>query len=246
VQNDGTIEAGLGSTLEIESVLMNNGTVEANGGTVLTQGQSFFNAGVVGGTLVAQNGGVIEIGDVNGGLEYYPTLENISIAVGTTLVIQADSAPSITGDVVNDGTIEIGSDGGPTFAEDSTLGGLGVVTLGGGALAVANLGYTTDSSLTIESQQTVEGFGVLAAVDGASMTNDGLVLANQTGVLQVYNTTNEGSFEATDGGTLPTLHSGEFRRDHRERRHRTDRLGYLRSRNGDSKRRWNARRQRKF
>jgi hypothetical protein len=126
VTNDGTMEVTNGGTLDISGVT-NDNTIEANGGTVAVIGGLNQNAnGVVealsgstvalegggtisSGTLIAQDGGVFGTASGQGG-----TLDNVTIAAGTTYTAGDGSSTGLADTITNDGTIAFSSTGDPT------------------------------------------------------------------------------------------------------------------------------------
>ena len=230
VENLGTLEATTGGTLDVggstapSAGVINDDTIEANGGVVdvvgiVAQGADgaieALNGGTValgapgdrgwisGGTLIAQNGGVLETAAGESAL-----LDGVTIAAGTTYTAEDGSSTSLYDTITNDGTLALASTGDATsfVGFDATIAGTGTVLLGDNANNVISTGQNV--SLTIGSGQTVEGSGQIygygpAANNSPAIINEGLFLADQSPPLTVGSyVENLGTLEATTGGTL--------------------------------------------
>jgi fibronectin-binding autotransporter adhesin len=210
--NLGLMEASSGGTLELNNTVANtngtaNGTIEAlNGGTVLLSG-----ATISGGILTTAGTGVVlaEGGsELNGSTNTITNAGNLQIPNNNTLYM--------TGTVNNTGTLALMGVGNDTeLAVDSAtavLQGSGTVTLSDSPNNYI-LAATTGNQLTID--QNISG-------PGGDIGNGELVLINNstinatksagTNVLYLQpdvNFTNNGTLEATGGGTL-VLYGGTF------------------------------------
>jgi hypothetical protein len=205
--NTGTIESSNGGYLGENSATITNtgGTIEANGGTVLLNGGT-----VAGGTLSSTNGSEIDEQGVT-------WLTNVTLSTGSNLKIldgshtyfSAGGGSTVT--TTDNGTITVNKGGtnantGIGIGGTVDLAGNGSIVLNGfaGNWQSAWIYDIGNSNLTQESSHTISGAG-LVSVD--SFTNNGTVDANANGSTLLLETngaayTNNGSFEASGGGTL--------------------------------------------
>jgi hypothetical protein len=136
--------------------------------------------------------------------------------LGGALAITSSSALTVQdGDTLTfaDGST-ITNDGTMTFDASATLaipgGGFGnpAVTLdGSGALVVDGAAIQGGYNSTLDNNSTIEGSGEIGTNVGLALNNTGTIDADQSKPLTVqldtgYPTTNTGTLEATDGGTL--------------------------------------------
>ena len=190
--NTGTIEATDGGTLEISGI-----TVTNTGGTISTDSTSnltLYAATVNGGSLSAASGGTID------GIDR-PHLNGVTITQGTTYLV--NDYTYLDGNLTNEGTIIVGN-GNQLLVNASavSLSGGGTITLDAGSEIAGN---SSSYSLT-NVDNTIQGQGTIE--DLTSFQNGGTVDA-LGGTLETYEvlTTNTGTLEATDGGTLTLFDS---------------------------------------
>ncbi len=195
----GVLEATNGGTLVLDGgAITNKGTIEAvgsdssgNASTILLQN----GVSITGGTLTTSGAGVID-GD---GTVYLTTLTN----KGTYNILN-NTATEISGTITNDGTINLDSSGSNTLlylAASSKLTGTGTVVLGSGGPNYINgaSGTTLTNSETIEGAGNI-GNGQIKIVNNKTINAD---VSGGTLVLEpAVASTNSGTLEATDGGTL--------------------------------------------
>ena len=200
--NTGLIEASAGGTLQLL------GTYTNTGGTILSTGTgSVVNLGgasITGGTLTTAGGGVMDSG--NG------TLSGLTISAGSTITNQNDNATLLQGAITNNGTIALASSGSLTDLQLGTGAALEITS--GGSLTLSdnfnNRIYSTTGAGTITNDVggTIQGSGQIGLGSGGNaftLVNNGIINANQSAALQVSpgnGTTNTGTLEATNAGTL--------------------------------------------
>ena len=220
-QNGGTVDANnaSGGTLSIYAVptTTNTGTLEATGGgalqiyasTVTNTGHTIsadstsnlvLNAATInGGNLTAASPAVIHgIGGT--------TLNGVTITSGTTYSVDGGQSNFLTGDLVNEGTIQVGVNGNAARLYADASGG--TINLSGGGTINLNdpnsylIGYSGTETL-VNKDNLIQGQGYIDQL--ASFQNQATVNANVFGgTLYIYgvNTTNTGMLEATGGGAL--------------------------------------------
>ncbi|HEV3278907.1 MAG TPA: hypothetical protein VG860_19070, partial [Terriglobia bacterium] len=226
VTNQGIINANVtGLALIVTSIpqMTNTTIMEATGGGILELANSFTNTGgtieavgagsevllcnanITGGTLTDSGGGMLVSGAssvcfVTGAT--WNTLTNTG-----TYQLQNGTYTSINGTIINNGSIEVTSEG--TFTAlsiptNATLAGTGTVTLSGGPSA-AYVNTNTFAGATFTNQQTIQGTGTIGE-GPLSVTNQGTINANVSGQTLVVAAprpmTNTGIMEATGGGIL--------------------------------------------
>ena len=188
--NSSLIESTGGGTLNINNAMVNNagGTIAAVG----TGSQLNLSTNVIGGLLSASGGAAIYI---TGG-----TLSNVTIGSGSPVSIYGNDTEAINGTLTNNGAITLDTIAGLYgatlyFPTGGTLNGDGSVVIGAGEGIGSGSG-----TVTIGSQQTVEGVGQLSG----SFVNDGTILANTSGGTLSINgsLTNYGTVQATNGGAI--------------------------------------------
>ena len=216
-QNQSTVNANVsGGTLSIYGVnTINSGTLEATGGgTLLIYGASVTNTGatistdsssnlviedstITGGNLTAAPGAVIH------GIDN--TLNGVTLTSGTTYSVDPGYNTYLTADLVNKGTINVGSSSGGAslyaYANNGTIN-----LSGGGTINLNNAGsylrgnYGNETLVNVDN--TIQGQGTIYNL--GSFNNQAIVNANVAGgTLEInVNTTNTGTLEATGGGTL--------------------------------------------
>ena len=218
ITNAGTIEAGNGGILTIDSDLSNSGHVQViTNGTVFIESNSVTNA--VGGTISADgsNSADVVIDCSSDGTVYdHGTFLNFGTVTSSNGGdIDVDSA-TVTNEV--GGTIT--SEGTSSVFFDVIGNGAGTTTFG----TLSNYGaITADSSyigiesttITNELGGTITADGATAEIDfddrasGISLSNFGTITASDGGLVKIDTSTvtNSGSFEATGGGELDITNS---------------------------------------
>jgi hypothetical protein len=198
--NTGTLEATAGGVLELSG-----STVANTGGLILASGSGSLvelnDVSITGGTLTSSSGGVIEsINTWNSGST--PTLTSVTISSGSTLDIPNNAGLNFgAGTITNNGTINFQSDGNNTelvIAGNTTLSGTGTVMMSNSADNIFTGGGTFTNG------ETIQGAGTIGNSD-LTLVNNGTINANQTTALTINpngGTTNNGTIEATAGGTL--------------------------------------------
>src|SRR5271157_2796497 len=139
------------------------------------------------------------------------TIGNLTIDAGSSLNIQGGQSCYLTGNLVNQGSIQVGVSGNAArlYAEGTQTNG-GTINLSGGGTINLNdpnsllLGYNGNETL-VNKDNLIQGQGSIYNL--ASFQNSGTVDANnaKNGTLfiqSVTTTTNTGTLEATGGGTL--------------------------------------------
>jgi len=190
--NNATMEATSGATLSIDGITLTQGSggqVIANNSLVALIGS----ATISGGTLTTLSSGVIQA-----------TNSSTDVLMGDptnsgTFDIVGGSNLAVSGNLINDGTITVNSNG-SSFSTMSftgtTLSGTGTVVLNGATSQAVVAGTLTQSSTN-----TMSGYGEITA----ALTNNGTVDTNvisQTLTLLTSNMTNNATMEATNGATL--------------------------------------------
>ncbi|MGN6370218.1 MAG: hypothetical protein ACTHN5_18330 [Phycisphaerae bacterium] len=213
--NTGTIGTKNGSILSISGGSLNNtnGTIVAAGSRPNgTGGVALTNTTITGGTLSTDDAALIGCTNatlanltVNGTLHAAGTLRNVTLN-GSLLQI---GAVTLLGTIVNNAawtqsspagsTINISSPG--NFPPASALiTGTGSITLNNGHLAGGGFVRT----LTLDSNQTLQGDGLIQLTSSASFINLGTLLANKPGTTLTINAalTNFGTLAASPASTL--------------------------------------------
>jgi hypothetical protein len=196
VTNTATMEATTGVLEFSNGVAVTNtgGSINATGNTVLLNG-----ATITGGTLNATSPNAIEVGSGGGA-----TFGALTISAGTTVNIDGTNILTLTGaSLTNNGTLVVNDN--QYYAStlqvnaNTLLTGTGSVVLDGGTGAIITTG--TNDTLTVDTHQTISGYGIIAA----SLINNGTVNSNvNNGTITLQNSgmTNNSLMEATGGGTL--------------------------------------------
>jgi fibronectin-binding autotransporter adhesin len=195
----GTLEATAGGVLELSgSTVANTGGLIQASGTGSTV--ELNNVSITGGTLTSSSGGVIE--SINTWNTSLPTLTSLTISSGSTVNVPNNNGLALgAGTITNNGTINLQGTGNNTIlviAGSTTLGGTGTVTMGNNANNIIDGGGTLTNGETIQGAGTI-GNGSLTLV------NNGTIDATLSTALQVNpngGTTNNGTMEASAGGTL--------------------------------------------
>ncbi len=206
--NTGTLEATAGGTLNLAGTFTNTGAtiLSDGGGSTVNLGGGPGGSTIDGGTLTTTNGGAMTIGG--------STLNGVTISSGSAVRLDNGTVAVLQGKIANGGTIAMNSGGSLTDLQLS-----GAVTLSGGTVSMSNnaanriYGITGSDSLT--NNGTIQGSGQVGINAGGysfTLNNNGTIDANQSAALQVAPTiavTNNGTLEATAGGTL-VLTGGTF------------------------------------
>ena len=215
--NTGLIEATNGGILAIPGTvidnqggtILSNGTGTLNGGTVVASSVVLNqnNAVIQGGTLNTINGGTMgSAGGVTVTLDgsTHGALTNLG-----TFTVANSSGVSLTGTIINSGTIDIAAGNSNTSlfpAQNAT-----VTLTGGGNVVLSTTGSGTAflegflGTLT-NVDNTIEGVGTIGSGNHhLALTNEGTINANVTSGTLVVSTaslSNTGLMEATGAGTL--------------------------------------------
>ncbi len=198
ISNQGVFEATNGGTLSLGTVNVTQtatGEFYAHGGTVMAWSLD-------GGTVSTDNGGSLSAVAFSGS-----TTNPLDISQASTVKMTSGTS-YLSGNIINNGTIDLGGTAN-TYSHidlngDTAIGGTGSVVLSGGTLNVEKQGGTsTSDDLTLGPSQTLSGTGGLIPNSGVALTNDGTVNADVAGgTLGLSLLTNNGTMEATNGGTL--------------------------------------------
>ncbi len=213
--NNGTMRASNGGVLSIEGIgVTNNGQIRAEGaGSVVSYNG---NSTIVGGQLVAANGGVGSISNAN--------FNNATFSGPHQL--NANTALNINGTITNNGTLTVNPTAAntgtylQTNAAAATIDGSGTVRLNAHASNPDTAQMNTINGnfvLTIGPSQTVSGTGAIRV----NTVNNGLIDATDAGLplaLRQFGKTNNGTMRATNGGVLSfegvnVTNNGQIRAD---------------------------------
>ena len=148
-------------------------------------------------------------------LDINPTIDNLTIDAGSSLIIPNDQSLTVvgsgstTGMIDNSGTIEL-----EATSYYASLEASGNVSLtGGGKVTMSNssgnlIDQATSNSTLTNVNNTIQGSGDIGN-NGLSLNNQSLIDANQsiTLVIDAPAISNSGTLEATGGGTLEILNS---------------------------------------
>jgi hypothetical protein len=192
ITNTGTLEAtGGGSLYLYNSVTNTNGTIYAGSSS------SVYLAGTItGGNLSSVGSGEIIGQNLN-------TLQGVTITQGSTYSIYSNSSNELSGNLVNQGTIMVGTGGFLLETPTVTLSGGGTINLGGGS--ISGLVFTEG---LVNQDNTIQGQGTIGYL--SSFVNGGTVNANVSGgtlIIESAPTTNNGTFQVAQGSTLQTLNT---------------------------------------
>ena len=211
VTNTGATIDTTGGAISASSSIINGGTVNLTGGSLVNSTISGATVTVSGSGTLQLNGGVIN----NGTLANSGTIEAVegsnglggTVTNSATGLIQLDSntTTTLSGNVANAGAITMNSSPYRTNliigAPSVTLSGTGMLTMSNSA---NNLIYGAVAADTLINQQLIQGAGNIG-YDQMTLVNAGTIDANQTNALTIQangGTTNTGLLEATNGGTL--------------------------------------------
>jgi fibronectin-binding autotransporter adhesin len=223
VTNTGTLEATLGSTLELSSSgIINNtaGIISANSGTVQVNSST-----VSGGNIALTGASTLQLNTavVHGGTVTNSATGTIEIASGTnTLGGTINNSAGGSFKIDNNATLDL--EGGAY----SQLGALqlnssgnftelvldGDVTLSGGSVTLSNNSqnyiFGQISSDTLTNQETIQGAGQIGHGQ-MTLVNTGTINSNQSSGITIQangGVTNTGTLEATSGATLTLSSTG--------------------------------------
>ena len=182
------------------SVDNTGGDITANGGTIAISN----NATITGGTLNTSGSGVLEATGPT-------TMSGVTISSGSTYTITSGSVTQLVGTVTNAGVIQIAA--GPNNAALETSGAVSLT--GGGTVTLSNSGTSVPGAVIAQAvasspltnvDNTIQGFGQIGGASGLILVNHGTVDANVSDQTLTSGAagsdTNDGLFEATNGGTL--------------------------------------------
>ena len=204
--NTKTLEATNGGELEFYGSSWTN-----TGGTITAAASStvlLYDTTITGGTLTTSG-----TGSTAGIIQLENNAELVGLTNSGGIQVPNGQTGEISGTITNSGTITLESTS--TFTDlyleaNSTLSGKGTVVMGDGAQYTQIYGITGDT-LT-NSGNTIEGQGSLGLGYLTFNNSSGTVEANVSGgTLTIQSdgsgagTTNNGTFEATGGGTLTVL-----------------------------------------
>jgi fibronectin-binding autotransporter adhesin len=225
--NSGTVNANQSTALEIQTSggTTNTGILEATtGGTLVLDGSAGGNITNTGGTIQAngasgtgngaavnlQNGVTITGGTITsnsfGGFNVVNTATLSGLTNTGTVNITNNTALTLAGTIVNNGTINMNSVGNNTeliLSGNVTLNGTGTVTMSNNPQNLIFGGVSADV-LTVGSTQTIQGAGNIGNGQMA-LVNNGTINANVSNPLTINvsnGTTNTGTLEASAGGSL--------------------------------------------
>ncbi len=203
--NTGTLEATttgtsdsiarIPSTKPAERLRPSERRARGNGATVNLQNGVV----VTGGTLTSNAFGVFN--EVNSA-----TLSGLTIVAGTNVNIQNNTALTLQGTIVNNGTIQLNSSSNST---DLIMNG-NVALNGAGKVNMSNngnnliYGAAGTDVLTVATTQTIQGSGNVGD-NQMTLVNNGTIDGDQSDYLYIQasgGTTNTGTLEATNGGFL--------------------------------------------
>ena len=199
--NAGTLEALNGGTLRLDGQVTNTGSghIDAGEGSSVIQN----NVTITGGTLNSTGSGKF-VANSNFGNYLSGVTLNGTLDLATNTGIER----VVNGLTLNNGKIDVNNGSYLTFSGDQTLGGTGAIILGntGGNY----VGIEGSSTLTLDSNVAIRGengiVGTAIFVGGSTaLVNNGLISADVNGgtiFVQANSTTNNGTLEAKNGGTL--------------------------------------------
>jgi hypothetical protein len=194
--NEGLVEATSSGQLYIDGTTLAQsgaGQVEANGANSLVE---LYAGTIVGGTLTTTNGG--EIASENG------ALTNVTITTGSTFTVLPNVSVTLSGTIVDQGQIDLGT---PTTGSSIVLTSAGATLTGGGAVVMTDDANNTISGngAFVNVDDTIEGSGQISSLESFDNQSGAMIDANQGVPLTLYDqaaATNEGTVEATSGGTF--------------------------------------------
>jgi hypothetical protein len=142
-----------------------------------------------------------------GAVQNTATLNDVTIASGSTFVGAPNSLTTLVGTITNNGTLALASTGPAAdffVFQEVTLTGGGVMTLSDSS-GNRITGSAASSRLINAAGHTIEGAGQIG-LNATAITNEGLIIANQpTGIVidpSGNGLTNTGTLRANAGSTL--------------------------------------------
>jgi len=211
--NNGTVNANVGGqTLsQINSNFVNNGTAEATNGGILSLSNNVTNNGL----LAASSGGILDISgtftsslgnSINGvggtvNINGVNLVGTINETAGTSLVLNSSGANNLNGTTIN-GNLDLATNTNAflrAFNADTVNGAITLGPTGTLDLRDGNTNLTLGGSGLVGSGTVTQDFS------GATLTNNGGVVANVAGQqlnLQVSTFNNNYIVQATNGATL--------------------------------------------
>ncbi len=211
--NNGTINANVGGqTLnQINSNFVNNGTAEATNGGILSLSNNVTNNGL----LAASSGGILDISgtftsslgnSINGvggtvNINGVNLVGTINETAGTSLVLNSSGANNLNGTTIN-GNLDLATNTNAFLRAFNADTVNGVITLGPTGTLDLRDGNT---NLTLGGSGLVGSGTVTQDFSGATLTNNGGVVANVAGQqlnLQVSTFNSNYIVQATNGATL--------------------------------------------
>ncbi len=201
--------------LSILSVTIDN-SQNSNGGVIEALGANSHvdlnNVHIIGGTLTTTGGGVIQTVGNSTYLDGTTAGAPLTISTGSSVKINDGLNLTVSGAIVNNGTLTLASgQNGVNYDNtdlivngNTTLSGTGTVTLSDvGAGGWTNRIYGGQSGSILDNQETIQGAGQIYAYYGyLSLLNDttGVINANGKNTLSINNigVTNENILESTN------------------------------------------------
>lgn len=186
-------------------VISTGGTYDQSSATTMTVAKNFtktgtYNGNTTGnitldGSSATDDSTVTCTGTIEGTITFSKTGDgDISIGSGCTVVMPAGGI-SMTGNIINDGTI---TNGGTTFNLDNVTGGQGSLTNNAsGVITYSGTAMTIEGSVT--QSGTFVLTGITLTLDGASSTDDSSVTCGTLGGTLAFNKT---------GGATVTINTG--------------------------------------
>jgi hypothetical protein len=218
--NNGIIDGNISNILYLQTSggTTNAGTLEATaGGQLSLYGNTVTNTGsgsIVAGsgsTVYLQNGVTVVGGSLTGSGTFVEsgnsTLSGLTNA--STIQVQNNNAMYLTGNILNNGSIQLNSGGNNTdliLNGNVALNGTGNVTLSNNGNNFI-YGAVGSDVLTVASTQTIQGAGNIGS-NQMTLVNNGTINGNASSGLTIQasgGTTNAGLIEATNGGSLTLL-----------------------------------------
>jgi hypothetical protein len=208
--NNNVIKASSGGLLRIQnSVLQNNGTLLADNAQVQLLGGTT----IIGGNLTSTGAnGVIE----NMGAAF---LDSVTVTTNSIYRNNNNTSAELKGTIVNNGRMELNSGGNSTIffvtgdadlattADDVILSGNGKLVLGSNTANRIYSGNSANNRLINDVNHTIEGGGTLGLNNLLTMTNRGLVNANNG---EMTSTIGGGTFLNEATGILQASGSGNY------------------------------------
>jgi hypothetical protein len=212
--NNGTVNASGGFLYLTTDPITNNSALQAtNSGTLyisginVTQSPTATISAYNGSNVTLNNGAVITGGILNaagnGNFTTYGSTSLLNVSNNAPVLVTVNSTLNILGNLTDNGSITVN----PAAQNGTTILYVGGGTVSGiGTFILANSyngGVTSQltGSLTQGPQHSIQGQGLITA----NLINNGLVTANvnaQPLIVGGAGTTNNGTFQATGGGTL--------------------------------------------